>query len=57
MNAQPTVEDAASDNAPLSDDQLALYRSRLESGYYRSPAVVNHIAERLTDEYYPPEAE
>ena len=57
MNAQPSVDDASSDQAPLSDEQLALYRSRLESGYYRSAAVVKHIAERLSDEFYPPEAE
>ena len=39
----------------MSEEQLALYRSRLESGYYRSPEIVNQIAERITDELYPPE--
>ena len=55
MNAPPTVDEASTDDAPLSEEQLALYRSRLESGYYRSPGIVKQIAEGITDELYPPE--
>ena len=57
MNVQPSVDNPPADDAPLSEEQVALYRSRLESGYYRSAAVLKHISERLTDEFHPPEAE
>lgn len=55
MDAQSPVDQTPADDAPLSEEQLAVYRSRLESGFYHSPAVIKHIADRITDELRPPE--
>lgn len=37
----------------MSEEQLAFYKARLESGYYRSATVIKKIAERLTDDIFP----
>lgn len=42
-------------SASLSADQLEYYRQRIESGFYRSPEVIRHIAERVTDDLLSPE--
>lgn len=39
----------------LSPEQLEQYRQRIESGFYRSPEVIRHIAERVTDELTTPD--
>lgn len=38
---------------PLTDEQMAFYRQRIESGFYRSETVRRHIAERLADDVLP----
>lgn len=43
------VDETASTSSSLSEEQLAFYRARIESGFYRSSGVVKEIAERLTD--------
>ena len=55
MDARSSVDQTPSDDAPLSEEQLAVYRARIESGFYHSPAVLKHIADRITDEIRPPE--
>lgn len=49
----PHDDDASSGASPLSEEQLAFYQARLESGYYRSPDVINKIARRLADDLFP----
>ena len=53
MSGQPSLDTTSTDDAPLSEEQMAVYRARLESGYYRSPDIINHITTRLTDELFP----
>jgi len=50
---RPHDDDSSSEAAPLSEEQLAFYKARLESGYYRSATVIKKIAERLTDDIFP----
>lgn len=50
-SAAPAPPDRAA--GPLTDEQMAFYRQRMESGFYRSDAVRRHIAERLADEVLP----
>ena len=46
-----------SSDGPLTDEQLAFYRRRLESGFYRTPDVQRRIAERVTDDLLAPGSE
>ena len=48
-------EQPEADDAPLTEEQLAQYRARLESGFYRSDAVIHQVAGRVSDELFPPE--
>lgn len=50
-------EDPASDSSItkgtplLSDEQVAFYKARMASGFYRSEEVQKHISNRLTDAF------
>ena len=35
---------------PLTAEQLAFYKERMENGFYQSDTVRRHIAERLADD-------
>lgn len=35
---------------PLTDEQIALYRARMESGFYRTDEIRREVAERLCGE-------
>ncbi len=38
---------------PLTEEQVAYYRSRIESGFYQDPEIRRQIAERLADDVFP----
>lgn len=40
---------------PLTKEQIAFYRERIESGYYTTTEVQQHIVERLIEELVPPQ--
>ena len=50
----PPASSSDSSDGPLTDEQLAFYRRRLESGFYRTPDVQRRIAERVTDDLLAP---
>ncbi|MFQ5569731.1 MAG: hypothetical protein ACE5G0_08645 [Rhodothermales bacterium] len=43
-------EEIADEVMSLSEEQIAFYRARIESGFYRSAAVQSHIVSCLVDE-------
>jgi len=43
----PVQENARQNTDPLTDEQIARYRARMESGFYLADAVRRRVAERL----------